>query len=119
MSGLEGQPEKGLVEIVAALAAPHSAPGWPSARHCRRECGWAEMIRKVDEVDPLVCPQCGGGMKVIAFLTDYAVVGRIINQRMSAGINADRKACSAGVAQNQILIFLKFLAWGRLFQGQS
>jgi hypothetical protein len=41
--------------------------------------GWAEMIPKVYEVDPLLCPQCGGTMKVIAFLTDYAVVDRIIN----------------------------------------
>jgi len=41
--------------------------------------GWAEMIRKVYEVDPMVCPQCGGQMKVIAFLTDYAVVDRIID----------------------------------------
>jgi len=41
--------------------------------------GWAEMIRKVYEVDPMVCPQCGGKMRVIAFLTDYAVVDRIIN----------------------------------------
>ena len=41
--------------------------------------GWAEMIRKVYEVDPLLCPRCGGQMKVIAFLTDYAVVDRIIN----------------------------------------
>jgi hypothetical protein len=30
--------------------------------------GWAEMIRKVFEVDPMVRPQCGR-MKVIAFLT--------------------------------------------------
>ena len=41
--------------------------------------GWAEMIRKVFEVDPLVCAQCGGHMKVIAFITDYAVVDRIIH----------------------------------------
>jgi len=41
--------------------------------------GWAEMIRKVYEVDPLVCPKCGGTMKVIAFLTEYAVVDRIIS----------------------------------------
>jgi len=40
--------------------------------------GWAEMIRKVYEVDPLLCPQCGGPMKVIAFLTDFSVVDRII-----------------------------------------
>lgn len=31
------------------------------------------MIRKVYEVDPLVCLHCGGKMKIIAFLTDYAV----------------------------------------------
>jgi ribosomal protein S27E len=40
--------------------------------------GWAEMIRKVYEVDPLICPRCGGRMRVIAFLTEYAVVDRII-----------------------------------------
>jgi hypothetical protein len=32
------------------------------------------------EVDPLTCVQCGGTMKIIAFLTDYALVDRIINR---------------------------------------
>ena len=41
--------------------------------------GWAEMIRKVYEVDPMTCPKCGGRMKVVAFLTEYAVVDRIID----------------------------------------
>ena len=41
--------------------------------------GWAEMIRKVYEVNPLTCPRCQGEMRIIAFLTDYAVVDRIIN----------------------------------------
>ena len=27
----------------------------------------------------MVCPKCGGRMKVIAFRTEYAVVDRIIN----------------------------------------
>jgi hypothetical protein len=27
----------------------------------------------------LLCPQCGGTMKIISFLTDYAVVGKIID----------------------------------------
>jgi hypothetical protein len=40
--------------------------------------GWAEMIRKIYEVDPLLGPQCGGRMRIIAFLTDYSVVDRII-----------------------------------------
>jgi hypothetical protein len=42
--------------------------------------GWAEMIRKVYEVDPLTCPKCQGQMRIIAFLTDYAVVDRIIDR---------------------------------------
>jgi len=36
------------------------------------------MIRKVYEVDPLVCPHCGRKMRVISFLTDFSVVDRII-----------------------------------------
>ncbi|MDI6697607.1 MAG: hypothetical protein QME85_01545 [Candidatus Saccharicenans sp.] len=37
------------------------------------------MIRKVYEVDPLRCPHCGSAMRVIAFLTEPAVVNRIID----------------------------------------
>jgi hypothetical protein len=33
--------------------------------------GWAEMIRKVFEVDPLLCPSCGGKMSIIAFIADH------------------------------------------------
>ena len=29
---------------------------------------WAALIRKVCEVDPLRCPDCGGEMKVIRFI---------------------------------------------------
>ncbi|MGB2765189.1 MAG: acid--CoA ligase [Candidatus Aminicenantaceae bacterium] len=36
------------------------------------------MIKKVYELDPLICPKCQGKMRTIAFLTDYAVVDRII-----------------------------------------
>jgi uncharacterized protein (UPF0212 family) len=27
----------------------------------------------------MVCPKCGGSIKVVAFIADYAVVDRIIN----------------------------------------
>jgi len=37
------------------------------------------MIRKVYEVNPMVCPKCGGLMKVVAFITDYQAVDRIID----------------------------------------
>jgi CubicO group peptidase (beta-lactamase class C family) len=38
-----------------------------------------EFLKHVYEVDPLLCPECGGKMRIIAFLTDYAVKDRIIN----------------------------------------
>jgi hypothetical protein len=33
--------------------------------------GWAEMIRKIYEIIPLVCPKCGNTMKIVAFITAY------------------------------------------------
>jgi hypothetical protein len=41
--------------------------------------GWAQMIRKVYEVDPLTCRECGSEMRVIAFITNFSVVDQIIN----------------------------------------
>jgi len=40
--------------------------------------GWAEMIRKVYEVDPLLCPACGGRMSIIAFIEDHKVIDKFI-----------------------------------------
>ena len=40
--------------------------------------GWAEMIRKVYEVDPLLCPTCGGRMRVISFIEEPKIIDRII-----------------------------------------
>jgi hypothetical protein len=36
------------------------------------------MIRKVYEVDPLICPQCGAEMKLIALIEDHVVIDKII-----------------------------------------
>jgi hypothetical protein len=40
--------------------------------------GWAEMIRKVYEVDPLRCPSCGGQMSIISFIAEPKTIDRII-----------------------------------------
>jgi len=40
--------------------------------------GWAAMIRKVYETDPLLCPRCGGQMRVIAFIEEPKIIDRII-----------------------------------------
>ena len=38
---------------------------------------WAKLIRRVYEVDPLLCPFCGGEMKILAFITDFATARAI------------------------------------------
>jgi hypothetical protein len=40
--------------------------------------GWAEMIRKVYEVDPLCCPSCGGQIRIISFIEEPKIIDRII-----------------------------------------
>ena len=37
------------------------------------------FLRPIIEVDPLTCSQCGGRMKVIAFITNFGAVDRIID----------------------------------------
>ena len=36
------------------------------------------MIRKVYEVDPLICPSCGGQMSIISFIEEPKIIDRII-----------------------------------------
>ncbi len=38
----------------------------PSASVARRR--WATMIKRVWQVDPLLCPRCGGAMNVVSFI---------------------------------------------------
>jgi len=66
--------------------------------------GWAEMIRKVYEVDPMLCPKCGGTMKIISFLTEYAVVDRVIDH-LKLTFVADRPP-PPQVACQEIFLFL-------------
>jgi hypothetical protein len=39
---------------------------------------WAVLIARIYEVFPLVCPICGGSMRLIAFITDRADVRKIL-----------------------------------------
>ena len=47
----------------------------------RQECRktWARMIKKVYEMDPLICPRCGFPMRVLSCIEDPPVVRRILD----------------------------------------
>jgi hypothetical protein len=51
--------------------------------------GWSEMIRKVYELDPLLCPSCGRQMKIISFIEDPQVIDKII-RHLKLSFQAER-----------------------------
>ena len=40
---------------------------------------WRECIKKVWEVDPLICPHCQAEMKIISFIVERKVIRKILN----------------------------------------
>ena len=50
-----------------------------------RKQAWAQLIAKVYEVDPLVCPKCGWDMKVVAVIEDPAEIRRILRHLIKIG----------------------------------
>ena len=56
-------------------------PGAAERRRLRRS--WAQLIRRIYEIDPLTCTECGGEMRIIAFLLDPTVVRKILGHLAS------------------------------------
>jgi hypothetical protein len=73
----------------AAEAAPDTAEaafGTPddvslSAVHRR----WAELLRRIFEVDPLQCPACGGRMRIVEFILEPPVIDQILRHLRDKG----------------------------------
>jgi hypothetical protein len=68
----------------ASAARDHS----PDARALRRS--WAQLIKRVYEVDPLVCPKCQGEMRIVAFIIDHDVVDAILRHLATAEARSPR-----------------------------
>ncbi len=57
-------------------------------REARRR--WAELLRRIFEVDPLQCPRCGGAMRIVAFITEARVIDRILEHLQRAADDRSR-----------------------------
>ena len=44
----------------------------------RRRLSWARLIKKVYEVDPLLCPYCGAEMRIVAFVVEVSSRRRLL-----------------------------------------
>ena len=60
------------LETADAQAAP--SPDTAAARK-----RWADLLRRVYEVDPMVCPRCDGTMRVVGFITQPHAIRRILD----------------------------------------
>jgi hypothetical protein len=61
--------EKALIETAQAKA--------PKKRRCSPS--WARLIAKVYQADPLTCRECGGPLRIIAYLHDQAAIRKILD----------------------------------------
>jgi hypothetical protein len=60
---------------------------------------WAELLRKVFEVDPLKCSNCAATMRIVAFITKQDVIDQILHHLRSRNSRAPpRDMARAGIA---------------------
>ena len=52
-----------------------------------RSRSWARLMRRIFEVDPLLCPQCQVEMKVVSVIQEVAVVDRLLRHLRKIGGN--------------------------------
>lgn len=64
---------EGMPGVVVPLG--HAMPPKRSKAHYL----WAVLIARIYEVFPLLCPICGGQMRLIAFITDGTQIRRILD----------------------------------------
>ncbi len=48
--------------------------GWQK----RRRISWGQLIRKVFEVDPMLCPFCGAKLQVLSFTLDLGAIRKFL-----------------------------------------
>ncbi len=92
-------PRRGIVRVPAAKvepAAPGSADDGPALSARKRR--WVEWLRRVYAVEVAVGPRCGGAMRILAFVTEPAVIRRILAHLERRGVEAWLGVCpSKGV----------------------
>ena len=48
---------------------------------------WRELIKKVWEVDPLLCPKCHHEMRIVSLINDAQIIERILRHVGSGGVD--------------------------------
>jgi hypothetical protein len=83
----------GVRSAVAVHSAVASEPETAERKQLRNN--WAALIRRVYEVDPLVCP-CGATMRIVAVITERSVITKILAHLAKAAAATVTKGAGPG-----------------------
>jgi hypothetical protein len=64
-------------DLPGPMAAPMAEREVLPLTEARRR--WADLLRRIYEVDPLTSPHCRGPMRITAFITEQVVIDRILD----------------------------------------
>ena len=90
IAAVQAEPATAGVPGVAPTGNAHQTQPEPRPEPPKRSAAhylWAVLIARIYEVFPLLCPMCGGQMRLIAFITEGAQTKRILEH-----INMDSQA---------------------------
>ena len=68
--------------VGARLAGPQPHPE-PIPSPSR--ASWARLLRRIFEVDPLLCPACGSAMKIVSVIREHNVIDAILRHLAKTG----------------------------------
>lgn len=75
---------------------PAEEPKLSPQRRAALRKRWSQLIRLVYQTDPLVCPRCGGELRVVAFITEPKVIRKTLDHLDKR--NRDSRAPPQGTA---------------------
>jgi hypothetical protein len=76
-----------------ADTAPFSILEPPPEQNKKASRSWAALLKRVFELEPLVCPRCGGTMHSKGFITDTKEVARLLDNLGVPGFVTPEKIC--------------------------
>ncbi len=64
--------------------------GLSDAQRRAQRRAWARLIRRIYEVDPLVCTSCGGEMRIVSVILKHRVITKVLGHLARKGIEPGR-----------------------------
>jgi ribosomal protein S27E len=87
-----GRRKKGKeASLGPGVAEASKDDGLSTAERRARNRAWAVLIKRVYEIDPLVCKNCGGPMRIISVILEHKVISKILGHLARKDIKPGRE----------------------------